>query len=636
MTERIRNQVVHWLECLEIERIHQQDEFSVLLNEQPVTKRVDEGFCWYPIHVPSTGYAIGEQPYVVVEFRRGEKNEDNFQSGQPVRLFRLDRDEVINECKGIIHWKNKGQMKIILHLKDIPDWVFESHIGVDLLYDERTFNQMEKAMKALLKSKSNSSTYRLADIFYGEKLPAEPRDTKEERSLSGLNDSQKQAVNHALQSEDVSVIHGPPGTGKTTTLKYLIKELVSRGDQILVTAPSNAAVDWITALLHREEVNVVRIGHLSRIDNEVVDCSLESKVFSRDEAKQIKKVRLQAEEYRRQAGKYKRNFGPEERNTRRDLYREARELSDWAREIEDRIIEQVIDGAEVVSCTLSGADGRYLRGRKFKVCIIDEASQALQGACWLAMIKADRVVLAGDPYQLPPTVKSHEADKKGLSSTLLDIAVEKFPKLSLLNIQYRMNSRIMEFSNRWFYGGALKAHEEVADHMLETMADARSVIEFIDTAGCGFEEKQPPESRSYFNKDEYLIIREHLDPLLHQSFLESPTVGILSPYSAQVRFMRESMEEEQDLPFPVSIKTIDSFQGQEKDIIYISLVRSNDRGEIGFLKDYRRMNVAMTRARKKLVLIGDSATIARDRFYSRLLDYIEERGWYRTAWEFMR
>jgi len=311
-------------------------------------------------------------------------------------------------------------------------------------------------------------------------------------------------------------------------------------------------------------------------------------------------------------------------------------LSDWAREIEDRIIEQVIDGAEVVCCTLSGADGRYLRGRKFKVCIIDEASQALQGACWLAMIKADRVVLAGDPYQLPPTVKSHEADKKGLSSTLLDIAVEKFPKLSLLNIQYRMNSRIMEFSNRWFYGGALKAHEEVADHMLESAGDARSVIEFIDTAGCGFEEKQPPESRSYFNKDEYLIIREHLDPLLHQSFLESPTVGILSPYSAQVRFMRESMEEEQDLPFPVSIKTIDSFQGQEKDIIYISLVRSNDRGEIGFLKDYRRMNVAMTRARKKLVLIGDSATIARDRFYSQLLDYVEEKGWYRTAWEFMR
>lgn len=624
-----------WLKALEKERIHQQLQFGTMLQEQAISKRVGDGYTWYPLKVASTGYTIGELPYVLIEKTKSEKQDDHFQPGQPVQFFRMDEGERGDECKGVIHWMNKGQMKIILHLKELPEWLGQGGLGVDLLHDERTFNQMKKSMESLINSKSESSSSRLKEIFYGESAPSEIKQKGEWTGPEFLNSSQKEAIQKALNCEEVSIIHGPPGTGKTTTLKYLIKALSERGEQVLVTAPSNAAVDLLTGLLSAEGLSVVRIGHFSRIDNEVLECSLEALVFSKREAKQIKKVRLQAEECRRQAARYKRNFGAEERYQRRELYREARSLSKWAVEIENRLIGEVIDQSNVICCTLSGADTHHLKGRKFKTCIIDEAAQALQGACWIAMSKAERPILAGDPFQLPPTVKSREAVSEGLDETLLDIAVKKNHALSLLDIQYRMNRRIMGFSNQWFYEGKLKADKSVDSHCLSGEKNMEDVVVFIDTAGCGFHEKQHPDSGSYYNRDEYLILREHLDPLLHRQFIHSPEVGILSPYSAQVKLMREDVEQEGEFPFPVSIRTIDSFQGQEKDVIYISLVRSNEKQQIGFLKDYRRMNVAMTRARKKLVILGDSSTIGSDPFYSELLNYIETEGTYKSAWEFI-
>lgn len=636
MKEEVVAQISDWLECLEEERKYQQELFKSLLNEQPIAKRVEDGFSWFPLNVVDSGFAMGGIPYAVLEFVSKKKREDHFQSGMPVRFFGAKDGNIDNECRAVVHWKHKNQMKVFFQLRDLPDWLTDGGLGLDVLHDERTFQQMRSVMEGLISGKNSPQTNKILNVFYGNQLPELRRQRGEVYHNDALNASQCQAIENCLRAEDVACIHGPPGTGKTTTLKYLIKELVSSGEQVLVAAPSNAAVDWITLLLQEIKINVVRVGHLSRIDPEIVDCSLEARVFSQDEAQQIKKVRIQAEDTRRQAERYKRNFGPEERKLRRELFREARELNRWASDIENRLVEKVLDDAEVICATLSGSDASVLKGRKYRTCIIDEAAQALQGACWLAMVRAERVILAGDPYQLPPTVKNPDLLDSPMSKTLLDLAITHFPDmLSLLDLQYRMNTSIMEFSNQWFYGSRLNAHNSVAEQLLDSDMELAKAVEFIDTAGCGFEEQQHEHTLSYFNKDEYLIMREHLDPLLHANFIHSPTVGILSPYAAQVRYIRDEMEDEGDLPFDLQVKTIDSFQGQEKDVIYLSLVRSNSTQKIGFLKDYRRMNVAMTRAKKKLVIIGDSATLATDSFYSALLDYIEKNGNYRSAWEFM-
>ncbi|TVQ45745.1 MAG: AAA family ATPase [Saprospirales bacterium] len=636
MREEIVAGISHWLNCLEKERKYQQELFKSLLNEQPIAKRVEDGFSRFPLNVTDSGFAMGGIPYAILEYMNKKKREDHFQSGMPVRFFSAKEGNIENECRAVVHWKHKNQMKVFLQLRDLPEWLTDGGLGLDVLHDERTFRQMRSVMEGLMEGKNPPQTNKILNVFYGNQFPDSRRQRGEPYQNEALNTSQCKAIENCLLADDVGCIHGPPGTGKTTTLKYLIKELVNSGEQVLVTAPSNAAVDWITLQLQAIKIKVVRVGHLSRVDPEIVDCGLEARVFSQDEAQQIKKVRIQAEDARRQAERYKRNFGPQERKLRRELFRESRELSQWASDIEKRLVEKVLDDAEVICATLSGSDGSVLKGRKFKTCIIDEAAQALQGACWLAMVRAQRVILAGDPFQLPPTVKNPELMDSQMSKTLLDIAISNFPdRLSLLDLQYRMNKTIMEFSNQWFYGKKLTAHHSVEQQLLNSDNALAEAVEFVDTAGCGFEEQQHEHTLSYFNKDEYLILREHLDPLLHTNFIHSPTVGILSPYAAQVRFIREEMEAEAGLPFDLQIKTIDSFQGQEKDVIYLSLVRSNPDQKIGFLKDYRRMNVAMTRAKRKLVIIGDSATLGTDLFYSALLDYIEKKGTYRSAWEFM-
>lgn len=638
MDEYIQEYIRNWLKAMDIERQEQQAMFQSMLINKHVQERVKDGFTWYPLSVKANGYALGEIPYIIVERQESLVKEDQMQAGKTVRLFSMQQGKEQTAVKGIIHYIQKRQAKVFLHADEVPDELLEGKLGMDLLHDDQTFKDMAAAMKQAMALKASDPLFAAIKYFYGSNEKFEAIQPGNFIPLTGkLNDSQNNAVNFALASEEVSIIHGPPGTGKTTTLIQLIRQLLKEEKQVLVTAPSNAAVDLLTALIHSEGIPVVRLGHLSRIDPEILECSLESQVFSDSDSKQIKKVRLQADEYRKLSQQYKRSFGYEERQQRKRLRNEAKELSEWAKDLEERVVQKIVEQSRVITCTFAGANSRPIRELKFKTCIIDEASQALQGASWIPILKSERVILAGDPFQLPPTVKSAQAAKLGLSVTLLDLAIQNDRPLHLLDTQYRMNSAIMGFSNQWFYKGALKAHDSVADHVLPLFnSDTDAVITFIDTAGCGFTETINPETKSYFNKDEYLILREHLDPLLHQNFVHQPDVGILSPYKAQVQFIRDELDEDENFSFPVNVQTIDSFQGQERDIIYISLVRSNDSMEIGFLKDYRRMNVAMTRAKKHLVIIGDSATLGNDLFYQAFLEYVEIHGAYRSAWEWIQ
>lgn len=638
MDEEIQDYILSWLKAMDLERREQQALFQSLLINKQVQERVREGYTWYPLSIKSNGYALGEIPFIIVERQESQMKDDQMQSGKTVRLFSLQQGKEQTSVKGIIHYIQKRQAKVFIHADEVPDELFDGKLGMDLLHDDQTFKDMQAAMKQVMALRPSDPLFAALKYFYASKENFQVIQPDGKLQLTGkLNESQNQAVEYALTSEAVSIIHGPPGTGKTTTLIQLIRQLLKEEKQVLVTAPSNAAVDLLTALIHTENIPVVRLGHLSRIDPEILECSLESQVFSDPDSKQIKKVRIQADEYRKLSQQYKRSFGYEERMQRRRLKNEAKELSAWAKDLEERVVQKIVDHSRVITCTFAGANSKPIRDLKFKTCIIDEASQALQGASWIPILKSERVILAGDPFQLPPTVKSAQAAKQGLSVTLLDLAIQNDRALHLLDTQYRMNNAIMGFSNQWFYKGALKAHDSVAQHVLSLFdSETDAVVTFIDTAGCGFNEAINPETQSFFNKDEYLILREHLDPLLHQNFIHQPDVGILSPYKAQVQFIKNELEEDQTFSFPVNVQTIDSFQGQERDIIYISLVRSNDAMEIGFLKDYRRMNVALTRAKKYLVIIGDSATLGNDPFYQAFLEYVELHGAYRSAWEWIQ
>lgn len=623
------------LEQVQAEKKADFEAYKQLIASLPLDERKKQGFTWHPLNVVKFGYTIGERSFVIVEKTLETDAPRQFRSGKTVRLFTLSEGAYKPERIGVINYIKDKKMKIILNAKDIPDWLSQGNLGVDLQFDERTYLEMEKALKIV----SKASRDRLAELrgVLLNKVDA--------RFLNGhpietpaLNTAQNNAVNQILAAQDVAVIHGPPGTGKTTTAVQAIKQLVKTENTVLVCAPSNAAVDLLTERVASQGLSVVRLGNISRVDEDMIQHTLEAQLAAHPDSKNIKKVKIQAAEARKKAGKFKRKFGGKERMERRDLYQEARELTAWANQLEDRLVDQLLDGAQVITCTLVGATQRVLEKRKFRTVLIDEAAQALEPACWIPIIKASKVVFAGDPFQLPPTVKSNKQKKGGLNITLIEKCLDFLPKISFLNVQYRMNEAIMGFSNEQFYNNELVADETVKAHQL-AVETGKSVV-FIDTAGCGFEEKVNPEFQSRYNPDEFQILCEHLYLLIdayQEKGLPLPSIGIISPYREQVIYMKKQVAEDEKLAaLPLSINTIDAFQGQERDLIYISLVRSNGKGEIGFLKDYRRMNVAMTRARKKLVVFGDSATIGMDKFYGGFLDYCDKAGAYKTAWEYMQ
>lgn len=621
------------LDLLKIERDEEKALWERVMQSGSLQNRREQGLCWFPLRIVETGYGLGDYPFVVIERTKSKETPHQFQGGKLAEIFSdSDEDEKIS---GTIQYVSENTLKLILNADEHPDWLSNSRIGINLLFDERSYREMEKALKTV-KNAENNRLAELRDYILGHKKVGF-KQIGEFQAIAKLNQAQNEAVRLILKAEDIAVIHGPPGTGKTTTLVQAIKKLAFEEKPVLACAPSNAAVDYLTLKLEEEGLNVVRIGNISRIDEAILKHTLEHKVANDSLFKEIKRIRKQGDELRRMASKYKRHFGKTERDQKKLLLSEAKKIIKHSISLENTIIQGVLENADVILSTLVGVINPYLSGKTFSTVVIDEAAQALEPACWIPILSANKVVLAGDPFQLPPVIKSAEAQKQGFNITLIEKCINRLEAVQFLNVQYRMHQDIMGFSNAQFYENKLMADVSVAEKLLPYAINVP--VEFIDTAGCSFDEKQNVNTQSYYNPEEWNVIYKHLQwMLLGISAAEIPVIGLISPYREQLNFIKKQLEQgiEQVLPsVRLDVNTIDSFQGQERDIIYISLARSNEEGAIGFLTDYRRMNVAMTRARKKLVVIGDSATLGQDHFYRQFLEYVEQNGAYRSAWEFM-
>ena len=624
-------------ELLQKEKEADFDRFREEVLQLTQAERRDKGLCWYPLTILKTGYTVGERAFVTVE-RTAQINEPHrLRSGSPIEFYSSAEGKRNHAMRGIIHFVERNKMKIILNNKDIPDWINDGQLAVEMLFDERTYLEMEKAMRVVIKASDDRLT-ELKQMFYGELQPT--FDPLREIHHDLLNDAQKKAVQSILAAKDIAIVHGPPGTGKTTTLVHAIKLLAETEKNMLVTASSNAAVDLLVERLAAQGLNVVRIGNISRVNEELVSMTLDGRLAEHPEHKNIKRLRVQAANARKGARRFKRRFGTKERSKRNENYQEARELESYAKMLEERLLHEILFQADVIACTLVNTQSKSLEHLKFKTVIIDEAAQALEPATWIPLSRVHKVVLAGDPFQLPPVIKSNEAKEKGLGMTLLEKWVKDGKQTSFLDTQYRMHPTIMNFSNAIFYENNLKAAPEVMDQNLG-IPDLSSVL-FIDTAGCGFNEAINPETKSRYNEGEAFILREYFLQLTNQFSthnIDLPTMAIIAPYREQARHLTQLFQEDTELlPFSehLSINSVDAFQGQEREVVFISLTRSNDKTEIGFLSDYRRMNVALTRAKKHLVVIGDSATIGADNFYQKFIEYAENHGQYQSAWEYMK
>ena len=606
---------------------YEKSEFERLSGEQGVMRRVARGQCWFPVRLGRSYYNSLNR--FVVEVARDEVADDvdsAFEYGRQVRFFyeALDGKIIYRNFPAMVSFCDGGHMAVVLPstsaLKEI-DGV--ARLGVDLAFDETSFAAMCEALDDVASAKG-SRLAELRDVLCGFVAPGFRE--LQPMTFPWLNASQQRAVNKTLCCRDVMVVHGPPGTGKTTTLVEAVYETLRREPQVMVCAQSNAAVDWICGKLIDRGVPVLRVGNPARVDDKVLSATYERQFEAHPDYPELWGVRKAIREVSAGRRRMSRADASALSNRLHNLRRRAVEL-------EVKIQVEIFEGARVVASTLVGSDNAVLKGRRFTTLYIDEAGQALEAACWIAIRKADRVIFAGDHCQLPPTVKSVEAERAGLSRSLMESVVDKCRSaVELLTVQYRMNEAIMRFSSDWFYGGRLQAAEEVK---CRGILDFDSPVEWLDTSEMDFSEKYVSATGGRVNPDEGEFMLDSLEAYIKrigEKRVEDENLdfAVISPYKAQVSWLRRNAKKRnvlRRLKGKIAINTIDGFQGQERDVVFISLVRSNDDGKIGFLSDLRRMNVAMTRARMKLVIIGSAATLTRHPFYEKLfLSQKKENG----------
>ena len=606
---------------------YEKSEFERLSGEQGVMRRVARGQCWFPVRLGRSYYNSLNR--FVVEVARDEVADDvdsAFEYGRQVRFFyeALDGKIIYRNFPAMVSFCDGGHMAVVLPstsaLKEI-DGV--ARLGVDLAFDETSFAAMREALDDVASAKG-SRLAELRDVLCGFVAPGFRE--LQPMTFPWLNASQQRAVNKTLCCRDVMVVHGPPGTGKTTTLVEAVYETLRREPQVMVCAQSNAAVDWICGKLIDRGVSVLRVGNPARVDDKVLSATYERQFEAHPDYPELWGVRKAIREVSAGRRRMSRADASALSNRLHNLRRRAVEL-------EVKIQVEIFEGARVVASTLVGSDNAVLKGHRFTTLYIDEAGQALEAACWIAIRKADRVIFAGDHCQLPPTVKSVEAERAGLSRSLMESVVDKCRSaVELLTVQYRMNEAIMRFSSDWFYGGRLQAAEEVK---CRGILDFDSPLEWLDTSEMDFSEKYVSATGGRVNPDEGEFMLDSLEAYVKrigEKRVEDENLdfAVISPYKAQVSWLRRNAKKRnvlRRLKGKIAINTIDGFQGQERDVVFISLVRSNDDGKIGFLSDLRRMNVAMTRARMKLVIIGSAATLTRHPFYEKLfLSQKKENG----------
>ncbi|RBL88089.1 AAA domain-containing protein [Chitinophaga flava] len=626
------------LDLMKMEREEDRQSYQKMTESSTVAERRANGLTWYPIAIRGSEMSRGDYLTVEVERTTHQDIAHQLRFGVSAMLF-SNHDHQKDRVEGTVTYQGGNRLKLMLRTDELPEWADNGKLGIDLLFDDNSYDEMQQALKQASALGEKASEGHLVQILTGQKKPSFDT-TRQPLVIPRLNTVQQEAVNKILSANELAIVHGPPGTGKTTTLVQAIKALVKQDQQkILVVAPSNAAVDLLSEKLADEGLNVLRVGNPARVSERLMSLTLDSKMAEHASMKEVKRLKKQAGEYKNMAHKYKRNFGKAEREQRKALFDEAHKIMKEVDKTEQYITDDLIAKAQVVTATLVGANHYTVRNVRYHTVVIDEAGQALEPACWIPLIKADKVVFAGDHCQLPPTIKSNEAARKGLSNTLLEKCVALHPEtVVLLEEQYRMNEMIMGYSSAVFYQDKLKAHHTVADHRLFPQDVPLS---FVDTAGCGFDEKQ--EGTSTTNPEEASFLFKHLSQLVaawqaQSSSAAFPEIAIISPYKQQVYLLQEQLQHAPELlphAANISVNTIDSFQGQERDIVYISMTRSNADNNIGFLADIRRMNVAMTRAKKKLVVVGDSGTLSQLPFYADFIAYAEARNAYQSAWEFM-
>ncbi|MFQ6947750.1 MAG: AAA domain-containing protein [Odoribacter splanchnicus] len=606
---------------LQKEYEYEKELYRQQTREAGIPKRIQQGVCWFPVKLGADRYNSLNQLTVEVTRTETEETEHSFEYGRPVCFFRISADRQIRyfNFSAVISYVQDNKMVVVLPGPQVlPELVVTGELGVQLYFDDTSYKTMFAALREVAEAKGNR-TARLREVLLG-KAPALRRETGPVR-FPWLNASQEKAVNQVLCAKEVAVVHGPPGTGKTTTLVEAVYETLHRENQVMVSAQSNTAVDWIAEKLVDRGIPVLRIGNPTRVNDKMLAFTYERRFEAHSDYPELWQIR---KTIREMTGRLRKSG----REDRERLHNQLTKLRVRATGLEIRIDTELFTEARVIACTLVGAASRVLERKRFSSLFIDEAAQAIEAACWIAISRADRVILAGDHCQLPPTIKCIEAARGGLGRTLLEkVVLHKPETVSLLKIQYRMHEDIMRFPSRWFYHDELEAAPEVK---YRGILDFDTPVSWIDTSELDLQEKAVAEGTGRLNTGEAeLLVRElknYMERIGIRRILEEHIdFGVISPYRAQVHYLRHLLKKE---PFfrpcrrLITVHTVDGFQGQERDVIMISLVRANEKGQIGFLRDLRRMNVAITRARMKLLILGEAVTLTRHPFYRELYEYI--------------